>query len=85
MTTLTAHFDGQVLVPEQPVELPTDCVLEITVRPLSPAPSKVPHQATLDLMREWEREDEALSPEQKVEDERVFAQLERDEIPRVRV
>ncbi len=34
MTTLIAHFDGRVLVPEQPVALPTDCLLEVRVSPL---------------------------------------------------
>ena len=30
-TTLRAHFDGKVLVPDEPVELPTDCVLQLEV------------------------------------------------------
>ena len=30
-TTLIAHFDGKVIVPDEPVELPTDCPLEIRV------------------------------------------------------
>jgi hypothetical protein len=34
MTTLVAHFDGRVLVPEKPVALPTDCLLEVRVSPL---------------------------------------------------
>ena len=36
MTTLVAHFDGRVLVPEKPVSLPTDCLLEVQVSPLNP-------------------------------------------------
>ncbi len=36
MTKLTAHFDGRVLVPERPVSLPTDCLLEVRVTPLPP-------------------------------------------------
>lgn len=32
MTTLRAHFDGRVLIPEQPVDLPLGCSLEIDVR-----------------------------------------------------
>ena len=31
MTTLKARFDGRVLVPEQPIDLPQDRVLEIHV------------------------------------------------------
>ena len=30
-TAFRAHFDGKVIVPEEPVDLPTDCVLEIRV------------------------------------------------------
>ena len=31
MTTLKARFDGRVLVPEEPVDLPVDAVLEIQI------------------------------------------------------
>jgi hypothetical protein len=31
MTRLRAHFDGKVLIPEGPVDLPRDCTLEIQV------------------------------------------------------
>jgi hypothetical protein len=34
MTTLVVHFDGHVLVPENPVALPTDCLQEVRVTPL---------------------------------------------------
>ena len=34
MTTLTAHFDGKVLIPDEPVSLPVDCALEVRVQPL---------------------------------------------------
>jgi hypothetical protein len=37
-TRLLAHFDGKVLVPEEPVELPTDCVLEISIQRSSERP-----------------------------------------------
>jgi len=36
MTTLKARFDGRVLVPEQPVDLPQDCVLQIHVEEATP-------------------------------------------------
>jgi hypothetical protein len=32
MTTLKAHFDGEVLVPDEPVDLPRGCTLEVMVR-----------------------------------------------------
>lgn len=82
MTTLKAHFDGQVLVPEQAIELPIGCILEVTVCPLA---QSIPQRATLDLMKEWAREDEALSPEQRSQDARVFDEIEREGIARVRV
>ena len=34
MTTLTAHFDGKVIIPDEPVSLPVDCALEVRVQPL---------------------------------------------------
>lgn len=34
MTVLKAHFDGKVLVPDEPVNLPVDCVLEVRVQPV---------------------------------------------------
>ena len=37
MTTLIAHFDGHVLVPEEPVSLPTGCLLEVRVTPMNRA------------------------------------------------
>src|SRR5437016_1504622 len=34
MKVLKAHFDGKVLVPDEPVDLPTDCALEVRVEPV---------------------------------------------------
>jgi len=31
MVRLKAHYDGRVLIPESPVELPTDVSLDVTV------------------------------------------------------
>ncbi len=36
MTTLIARFDGRVLVPEEPVNLPTDRALRVQVEPVMP-------------------------------------------------
>jgi hypothetical protein len=33
MTVLKAHFDGKVLIPDEPVNLPVDCALEVSVQP----------------------------------------------------
>jgi hypothetical protein len=32
--TLRAHFNGKVLVPDEPVNLPVNCALEVQVKPL---------------------------------------------------
>jgi hypothetical protein len=40
MTKLRAHFDGRVLIPDDPVELPMDRPLEIHVMPLGENPSE---------------------------------------------
>lgn len=32
MTTLRAHFDGKVFVPDEPVDLPAGKAVEVTVR-----------------------------------------------------
>ena len=39
MTILKAHFDGRVLVPDEPVDLPLNCALEVQVKPLDSAAS----------------------------------------------
>jgi len=35
--TLRAHFDGKVLVPDEPVDLPVSCALEVEVKPAGAA------------------------------------------------
>lgn len=43
MTTVKVHFDGRVFVPEQPVNLPAGCQLEIAFTPPEPpAPDDKP-------------------------------------------
>jgi hypothetical protein len=37
--TLKAHFDGKVLVPDEPVDLPVNCALEVSVRPIVTVPT----------------------------------------------
>ncbi len=50
MTILKAHFDGKVLVPDGPVDLPVNCSLELAVRQLEGKEGK----PLLDLLRELE-------------------------------
>ena len=34
--TIRAHFDGKTLVPDEPVNLPINCPMEVEVKVLSP-------------------------------------------------
>lgn len=53
MAFVKARFDGQVFVPETPVDLPVGCVLEI---PLPPAePTEEPDRPLLKLARQLEQ------------------------------
>ena len=36
---LKAHFDGKVLVPDEPVNLPVNCALEVQVRSVDALPT----------------------------------------------
>ena len=56
-TKLRARFDGRTLVPEEPVELPTDCVLEIAVTPLPSEtnPTGKKYKSTLAELADWVR------------------------------
>lgn len=38
MATVKAHFDGKVLIPDEPVNLPANCAVELEVRPISDKP-----------------------------------------------
>jgi len=50
MTTLTARYDGKVLIPEQPVDLPTGVTLRVTVEVAAPdAPPKAPWQLAVEI------------------------------------
>ncbi|HEY3763070.1 MAG TPA: hypothetical protein VGN23_15095 [Verrucomicrobiae bacterium] len=40
MTSLLAHFDGKVLVPDSPVKLPVNKPLKVTISILDAAPSE---------------------------------------------
>jgi hypothetical protein len=50
MTTLRAQFDGKVLIPTEPVNLPRDRILEVEVRAEEEPPRSSP-AAILKVMR----------------------------------
>ncbi len=57
---------------------------EITVRALQ---ERFPHpnQKTLELFAQWEREDALASENERAEDARIYAEIEKHGIPRLRL
>lgn len=54
MTTLTAHFDGKVLIPDEPVKLPVNCALKVQVEPVrETSPADKPLQRLVELARRF--------------------------------
>ena len=49
MITLRAHFDGHVLIPDEPVDLPQNCALHLEVHPLAEPPHS-PMDLVFDLL-----------------------------------
>jgi hypothetical protein len=50
MITIRAHFDGRVFVPDEPVDLPVGCEVEIQISPVT-----VPENSTLAKLAEIAR------------------------------
>jgi hypothetical protein len=40
MIALNAHYDGKVIIPDEPLDLPADQQLRITIEPVVPDPTK---------------------------------------------
>jgi hypothetical protein len=58
MTVIKAHFDGRVIVPDEPLDLPKDCRIEVQLRRVEQAdPEDRP------LMRLLKRIQELPAPE----------------------
>lgn len=51
MVKLHAHFDGRVLIPDEPVDLPRDCTLELEVRKVTTRAEKGTAQNKLPTFR----------------------------------
>ena len=57
MTILKAHFDGKVIVPDEPVDLPVGQVLEVRVEPIEPPQQpKTTLQKLAEVAREFPAE-----------------------------
>jgi hypothetical protein len=52
-TKLRARFDGHVLIPEGPVELPTECVIELDARPLTDEKPKTTLQRLAEIAAKY--------------------------------
>jgi hypothetical protein len=52
MITVKAHFDGRVFIPDEPVDLPAGCNLEISIS----APTSKPGQSGLAKLAEIARQ-----------------------------
>jgi len=39
MTKFKVHFDGKVLIPDEPVDLPVNCALEVQIKRLESGPT----------------------------------------------
>jgi hypothetical protein len=55
MTVVKAHFDGKVLIPDEPVKLPVNCALELHIQPLAQgAPASANGKPLLKLLEALE-------------------------------
>jgi len=55
MTVVKAHFDGRVLIPDEPVKLPVDCALELHIRAVEQgAPASANGKPLLKLLQALE-------------------------------
>ncbi|HVT87733.1 MAG TPA: hypothetical protein VHD56_02690 [Tepidisphaeraceae bacterium] len=41
MIALKAHYDGKVLVPDEPLDLPANQKVRLSIEPIEPAPAKI--------------------------------------------
>lgn len=46
MIALNAHFDGKVLIPDEPLALPANQKVRIELEPIGPGPTKPPGKRT---------------------------------------
>ncbi|MBI4474971.1 MAG: hypothetical protein HY646_20050 [Acidobacteria bacterium] len=53
MKKLKAHFDGTVLVPDEPVDLPVNCALEVEVKPVQSPDGDKPLLKLLKALEEF--------------------------------
>jgi hypothetical protein len=64
-------------------QIPLDAKVRVTFEDAAPAPAE--RDPTLALFAQWDDEDSRMTPEQRAENERVYAEIEKNGIPRVRI
>ncbi len=65
--TIAAHFDGRVIVPDEPLDLPADTPLSVTLEPADGGADLTiaraeSHPLPTGWLRGWEVPDEAWAP-----------------------
>ena len=54
VTVVKAHFEGKVLVPDEPVKLPVNCALELHIQPVPGIPAAGNGKPLLKLLKALE-------------------------------
>jgi hypothetical protein len=64
-------------------QIPPDAKVQVTFEDGAPVPAA--HDPSIALFAQWDEEDSRMTPEQRAENERVYAEIEKSGIPRVRI
>jgi len=65
--TLRAHFDGSVIVPAEPVDLPIDCPLELELKPVTSISEESADAKTPPLQSQFPPNEAALAALQQLD------------------
>jgi hypothetical protein len=72
-------------------QIPTDAKVQVTFEDAEagaashPASNAAKHDPSIALFAQWDEEDTRMTPEQRAENERVYAEIEANGIARVRI
>jgi hypothetical protein len=68
-------------------QIPSDAKVRVTFDDAAsvPASDAAERDPSIALFAQWDEEDARMTPEQRAENERVYAQIEANGIPRVRI
>lgn len=65
--------------------IPKNAKVQVTFDEDAFSSAETSHDPTVALFERWAQEDAAITPEQEAENERIYAEIERNGIPRVRI